>query len=141
MCRLKTNLEATKHVHKGVLLGDGGYPASSIMLTPVRDPTTEKEQRYNRSHITTRTKIECLNGEIKSKFQSVLERIRVDLDTVKNIIFAVAVLHNIAKERNMQFLDAVPRNGTLSLAQNLSVDIPESVSGRAFKTAFINNHF
>lgn len=44
-CRLKTKLEMRSD-HNGVLLGDAGYPLSAILLTPVRNPSTPKEERY-----------------------------------------------------------------------------------------------
>ncbi|XP_050563108.1 uncharacterized protein LOC118269991 [Spodoptera frugiperda] len=39
---------------KGKLIGDGGYPCTPYLLTPVLRPRNEAERRYNYSHIRTR---------------------------------------------------------------------------------------
>lgn len=88
-----------------------------------------------------------------------LERIRVDLDTAKNIIVAVAVLHNIAKERNMQckllinyikvpdifvfnflVLDEAAHNRVALQPQDIH-NLIEGETGRAFRSGFIERHF
>ncbi|XP_067614427.1 putative nuclease HARBI1 [Eurosta solidaginis] len=141
-CQLKNKLQRMRSSHNGVLLGDGGYPLSPILLPPVRNPSTPKEERYNRSHIATRSKIECLNGQIKLEFRSIFERLRVDLDRAKNVIIAVAVLHNIAKERNLAFLDAESAIEPVAATNaNAPPNVPSTATGRAFRSAFINAHF
>jgi len=57
----------------GIILGDSAYPLRSWLLTPVIRPAeTEAEniaqQRYRRSHKSTRRVIECAFGILKEKF-------------------------------------------------------------------------
>lgn len=53
----------------GILVGDNGYTATNYMLTPVMNPTTLAQRRYNRAHITTRNVVERLFGQWKNKFR------------------------------------------------------------------------
>ena len=46
----------------GILLGYGGYPCCHDLITPVVNPTTSKERRYNRAHIATRGTVERMLG-------------------------------------------------------------------------------
>ena len=83
----------------GYLLGDSGYPCRNYLLTPLSNPHTESEHRYNTAHKKTRNKIECA-GVWKKRFPILSVPIRVNLSAVPQIVVATAVLHNIALQYN-----------------------------------------
>lgn len=84
----------------GHLLGDSGYACSDFLLTPVRNPYTESERRYNRSHIRTRNSVERMFGVWKSRFQCLRNTLRFQPRNSCNVIIACAVLHNFCKQQN-----------------------------------------
>ncbi|XP_022177377.1 putative nuclease HARBI1 [Myzus persicae] len=49
----------------GCLLSDGGYPQLQYLFTPIRNPQTIAEERYNKAHIATRNTVERLNDILK----------------------------------------------------------------------------
>ncbi|KAF9822874.1 hypothetical protein SFRURICE_010403 [Spodoptera frugiperda] len=57
---------------KGKLIGDGGYPCTPYLLTPVLRPRNEAERRYNYSHIRTRNVIERLLHNLAIEFDDTL---------------------------------------------------------------------
>ncbi|CAG9087321.1 unnamed protein product [Plutella xylostella] len=93
-CRLKQRFEAG--AFRGVLLGDGGYPCTSHLFTPVLHPATPSEEQYNRCHIRTRNAIERCFGLWKQRFRCLLRGMYGNIETARKTIVACAVLHNIA---------------------------------------------
>ncbi|XP_055903811.1 putative nuclease HARBI1 [Eupeodes corollae] len=80
----------------GRLLGDGGYPCTNILFTPVLNPRTDPEIRYNIAHIATRNTVERCFGVWKQRFRILLSGMRCSLENAKTTIIALAVLHNLA---------------------------------------------
>ncbi|KAJ8942751.1 hypothetical protein NQ314_009961 [Rhamnusium bicolor] len=83
---------------KKYFLGDSGYQLRPYFCTPLRNPQTPGEIRYNEAHIRTRNCIERFFGIWKRRFPVLAIGMRVKLQTRLAIIVAVAVLHNIALE-------------------------------------------
>lgn len=142
--RIKSVLEAT-NLRGGVILGDNGYPCSRILLTPFRvsDTLSPSQQRYNIAHIKTRNIIERLFGQLKNKFRCCFNGIAVDLNTAKNMIVAIAVLHNIARERNIPFVDCdeIDNNEELHLSNENMETENLNISANSFKQQFIDTYF
>ncbi|KAJ1148670.1 hypothetical protein NDU88_001498 [Pleurodeles waltl] len=89
------------------LIGDSGYPNLSLLLTPVRNPRTRAEERYNEAHGRTRRVIEHTFGLLKARFRC-LHMTGVSLyyspKKVCQIIVACCMLHNLALRRQVPFL-------------------------------------
>lgn len=81
------------------LLGDSAYPCRKYLLTPLHNPRTPAEVRYNKSHIHTRNTVERAFGVLKRRFPCLSLGLRVALDRVDSIIIATTVLNNIAIDR------------------------------------------
>ena len=98
-CRLIRVLE---HLQGSFLLGDAGYACSHYIMTPLRNPTTNQERRYNSAHARTRSVVERLFGIWKRRFHVLQDPMRTRLDNTLVIIVAAAVLHNIAQRHEME---------------------------------------
>lgn len=59
-----------KDFKNGKLLGDGGYPCTGFILTPLRNPASRAEENYNAVQILTRNMIERAFGVVKKRFPS-----------------------------------------------------------------------
>ncbi|CAK5089878.1 unnamed protein product [Meloidogyne enterolobii] len=55
--------------HGAFLLGDSGYPLRDYILTPIPNPRSAAEEKFNRSHKKTRRLIECAIGILKESFR------------------------------------------------------------------------
>lgn len=78
------------------LLGDSGYANTTYMLTPLTNPQTAPERKYQRAHITTRNSAERLFGVAKRRFPSLALGLQIDIDDVLIVIVACFLLHNVA---------------------------------------------
>ncbi|XP_031333815.1 putative nuclease HARBI1 [Photinus pyralis] len=79
-----------------LILGDSGYPLIKYLITPLLNPTTPGENRFNEAQIRTRNVIERAFGVWKRRFPVLALGLRLQLPTVQDIIMATAILHNIA---------------------------------------------
>ena len=87
----------------GILLGDSGYALKPYLLTPIINPQTPPERRYNYSQCRTRNTVERLFGVWKHHFAYLSLGLRIKVQTV--LVVIVAVLHNIARIKNDVYSD------------------------------------
>lgn len=85
-------------MYDGLLVGDSGYALSPSLMTPVLNPGTQGERRYNRAHILTRNIVERTFGVLKKRFQILEKGMRFHPAKCGNIIVASCVLHNFGIE-------------------------------------------
>lgn len=139
--RLSAELEANQH--HGILLGDGGYACRRYLLTPLQNPRTPSEGRYNRSHIKTRGIIERTFGVLKQRFRCLRIPLRTKLENSLPIIVAVICLHNLA----ITYRDIIPLDAYDEAEEERTVPPPTAINeessrnGRRFRQQFIQQHF
>ena len=92
---------------QGYVLGDNGYACSNYLLTPVLNPRTESERRYNKAHIRTRNSVERMFGVWKSRFQCLRQTLRFSPVKCCRIIIATAIVHNFVMERHEDLPEAL----------------------------------
>ncbi|XP_066587862.1 putative nuclease HARBI1 [Prorops nasuta] len=134
----------------GLLLGDSAYPAKKYLLTPVLNPTSDSEIKYNQAHIKTRNVVERLFGVMKRKFPCLKSGLRTKLTTSCAVIVATAVLYNISVKYNENEIDDDETIEDLSQDENLlseseyedddEGEITEE-NGIVFRSQFIAEHF
>ncbi|XP_046407631.1 putative nuclease HARBI1 [Ischnura elegans] len=124
---------------KGILLGDRGYPQLPYLYTPLANPVTAPERRYNAAHIVTRCMVERCFGIWKRRFACLSMKLRTKLETSSKIILACAVLHNVARQRREDIPDMVPD----LLDRNVPVAAvhQRNQRGAAERVRFIQQHF
>ncbi|XP_064652596.1 putative nuclease HARBI1 [Lineus longissimus] len=83
----------------GMMLGDSGYPCRPFLITPYPNPTTPREQHFNKSLCGTRVRIEHAFGVLKRRFHVLHGEVRMQPERVVKIVSACTVLHNIAVMR------------------------------------------
>jgi len=79
----------------GILVGDKGYRSHRFLVTPVRDPTTVAEERYNVSHAKARNVIERAFWKVKRRFPCLRKVLALKLETSARVVTTCFVLHNI----------------------------------------------
>ncbi|KAJ1150622.1 hypothetical protein NDU88_003412 [Pleurodeles waltl] len=104
-----------------IFSGDSGYPNLSWLLTPVRNPKTRADERYNEAHGRTRRIIEHTFGLLKSRFQCLHltdSTLYYSPKKVCQIIVACGMLHNLALRRQVPFLqEDVPDAGLVAAVE------------------------
>ncbi|XP_034035036.1 putative nuclease HARBI1 [Thalassophryne amazonica] len=95
----------------GFLLGDKGYPLLVNRITPLHNPLTAQEQRFNLAHTKTCVVVERCAGLLKGRWMC-LEHAGGTLlykpETVCLIILACSVLHNIALDNHVPYGEGIP---------------------------------
>nr|CAD7435405.1 unnamed protein product [Timema monikensis] len=89
-----------KRMHQGLLLGDNGYPCLPYLFTPLGNPQSMAETRYNRAHISTRNVVERTLGVWKRRFRCLTKTLETSLNHSLSIILATTVLYNISRRSN-----------------------------------------
>ncbi|KAJ1149950.1 hypothetical protein NDU88_002748 [Pleurodeles waltl] len=93
--------------HRVGLIGDSGYPSLSWLLTPVRNPRTRAEERYNEAHGRTRRITERTFGLLKARFRCLHLTggfLCYSPKKVCQIIVACCMLHNLGLRHQVPFL-------------------------------------
>jgi nuclease HARBI1 len=121
----------------GLLIGDSGYAQNSYMFTPVINPVTESEHRYNRAHITTRNIVERLIGVWKRRFACLSRKLQNNIHNTLHIIVSCAVLHNICVQVNEADDEANPALDDIIP----NVVITDTPRGSLIRRDFIRRHF
>ena len=93
----------------GYLVGDGGYPLYSFLMTPYRNPADGRQLAFNRSLSRARVNIEMAFGRVKRRFACLYRTLHVPLPKVCCIITCCFILHNFAMMYNdPDFDDVLP---------------------------------
>ncbi|CAF4913626.1 unnamed protein product [Pieris macdunnoughi] len=118
------------------LLGDNDFQNRWYLLTPILNPTSESERRYNDSHAKTRTAIERTLEVWKRRFPVLALTLRVSLPVIHSIITATAVLHNICIINNV--VDVPPESAT-DEQDSGNIDNVASIENSGLDTDNIDN--
>ncbi|KAJ1151601.1 hypothetical protein NDU88_004381 [Pleurodeles waltl] len=115
--------------HRVWLLGDC-YLNLSWLLTPVRNPRTRAEERYNEAHGRTRRVIERTFGLLKARFRCLHmtgESLFYSPKKVCQIIVACCMLHNLALQQQVPFLqEDGPDGGVVAAVEPVDSDEEEA---------------
>lgn len=104
-------------------------------MTPLEEPITEPEKRYNRAHRSTRTIIEHVNGLLKARFRccSKYRVMHYHPEVASKIINTCCVLHNMCMDYkiplDLTFEDEIDYLDGLYINQD-PADLEENETGR-----------
>ena len=138
-----TFLNILQGLQGSYLLGDAGYALAHYIMTPVRNPRTNSEVRYNTAHARTRGVVERAIGIWKRRFPALQDPIRTHVDNTLPIIVAAAVLHNIALSRDRDFpgIDDNDNGDDSDNDGQMGVRPVDNARGNAIRRNIIENVF
>ncbi|XP_028812682.1 putative nuclease HARBI1 [Denticeps clupeoides] len=90
--------------HEGWLLGDSRYPLRKWLMTPVRDPATPADYRYNAAHAATHEIVDRTFRAIQTRFRCLdgsKGYLQYSPEKCANIVLACCVLHNISLQSGL----------------------------------------
>lgn len=151
-CHIRAVLETSPC--DGYLIGDGGYPCRRYLLTPVTNPATDPQRKYNTAHIAARNSIERANGILKRRFPALALGLRLKLDNILPVIVAAVVVNNIAlmagdevpadDDELCDFIERMRQQGLQVQYDPVEVGPPAGQFGNAsgaVRQAVIDTHF
>lgn len=122
------------------MVGDSGYPCEPHLLTPFTQPTTQPEERYNRSHKRTRTIIEQTFGILKSRFRCLHKSggsLQYNPEKCGKIIMACMYLHNMCVKRRLPLEELLDDEEV----GNNDVDWNRNAPGNVRRREFVEQYF
>ncbi|XP_071055943.1 putative nuclease HARBI1 [Onthophagus taurus] len=123
----------------GILLGDSAYQQNQFLYSPILNPQTPPEQRYNIAHVRTRNVVERTFGVWKGRFRCLTGALQCNIKNVRRIIAATVVLHNIAQD----IKEEIPNNNEIPNEERIVPVLPavDRRRGNIIRNAFIQRHF
>lgn len=124
------------------VLGDKGYPCLRYLMTPLSNPRSNAEKRYNFSQSSTRMVVERVNGIIKRRFPCLSKGLRFEPSKCAIVIVACCVLHNLAEKNQDRFeqpdfLEAEADEEDYNDIEDQNIN----AQGAAKRRTIITNHF
>ncbi|XP_016300735.1 putative nuclease HARBI1 [Sinocyclocheilus anshuiensis] len=130
------------HAFQGHLVGDNGYPCRAYLLTPILNPSTPAEKRYNTCHIAARGLVERVFGVWKKRFPCLQNGLRTKLDTTLAVIVALAVLYNFGKRLGDEVLPEFEVDYRIEHTEDEGEEHnAATANGNAVRRTLIENHF
>lgn len=148
--------EFVRNQRNSILLGDGGYRAEAFLATPLRATNQlnrRSERMYQTAHISTRNVVERFMGQWKRRFPCLWVGMRFrKLETIRSVIVATAVLHNICKlqgdsqaptlsrSEELLYNAAVAQEREFRDSQQPTRSLPNTISNELLKRYFENTN-
>ncbi|XP_046543302.1 putative nuclease HARBI1 [Haliotis rubra] len=117
----------------GWLLGDSGYPCRPWILTPLLNPESKSEVKYNSAHCKTRNTIERAFGVLKSRFRCLHKStgcLQFSPEKCNAVIMAAFKLHNFCKDNNLPDPPMIMSETDNSTDYSVDTDLADGVSIR-----------
>lgn len=139
--KLKAECESGLYQNRW-LIGGNAYPCQSYLLTPLINPTSASELRYNEAHSRTLNTIDKCIRVWKKRFPVLSSKIRLSLANAQAIIIATSVLHNICRLLNLEDMEPEIEIPDCNIEfPNYLAEGGDVVNNFSERQALIDNHF
>ncbi|XP_045124755.1 putative nuclease HARBI1 [Portunus trituberculatus] len=133
--------EMEEGIHRGILLSDAGYACRNFLFTPLRNPQSVEERRYNTAQVKTRNCIERAFGVLKRRFACLGKTLCISLDNTLAVIVVAAVLHNIAIQENIPLPDEPEMDQNHDHEAENYPEMQAQVNGNVARQRYIREYF